>query len=87
MGRKLKIKKEHRNHINRNTIAQSVITDHRLRYDYEFDWTNVNILDTERYLNKRLTSEMFFKLQKNSINFQSDIECLNRAYVDILNKY
>jgi len=59
MDRKIKTRiAEHRNHINRNTIAQSVITD-RLRHDHEFDWTNVKILDIERYLNKRLTSEMY----------------------------
>jgi len=65
-GRKLKTKiLEHKNH-KKNIIVQLVITDHRLRHDHEFDWTNIKILNTEEYLNKRLTSEihqtLFIKL-------------------------
>ncbi|KYN13531.1 hypothetical protein ALC57_14236 [Trachymyrmex cornetzi] len=65
-----------------------LITDHRLGHNHEFDWTSVKILDTERFLNKRLTSKMLFiKLQNNSLNLQLDTECLNHAYVDILNEF
>jgi len=49
---------EHRNHIKRNKSTYSVITDHRIIFDHEFDWDNVEILDVERNLNKRLISEM-----------------------------
>jgi len=37
-GRTLKTRiSEHRNHINRNTTTQSVITEHRLNFSHEFD--------------------------------------------------
>ena len=59
-GRFLKTRtREHRAHINRNTAQSSVITDHRL-LNHEFDWDNVEILDEERILKKRLMSEMIF---------------------------
>jgi len=78
---------EHRNHINRNTTTQSVITEHRLQFKHDFDWENVEILDSERFLGKRLISEMMFiKRQKNSINLQSDTEYLDEAYISILKK-
>ena len=38
---------EHRNHINRNTIQISVITQHRIDLFHEFNWNNVHILDKE----------------------------------------
>jgi hypothetical protein len=79
---------EHRNHINRNTDNQSVITEHRISLNHEFDWENVQILDNERFLWKRLISEMLnIRLQKNSLNLQSDTECLHHAYVSILSKF
>lgn len=78
---------EHRNHIHRNISTHSVITDHRLQFNHEFDWDDVKILDRERYLGKRLISEMMFiKRQNNSLNLQSDTEYLHHAYVSILNK-
>ncbi|KYN31571.1 hypothetical protein ALC56_14069, partial [Trachymyrmex septentrionalis] len=43
---------EYRNHINWNATQHSVITEHRISHD--FDWENVKILDEERVLNKRL---------------------------------
>jgi len=47
MKRLLKTRKdysEHRNHINRNTIQHSVITEHRIEYNHEFDWNDIKIL-------------------------------------------
>ena len=44
--------KEYINHINWNTTQQSL-----LRIDlnfHEFDWENINILDEEEFLHKRL---------------------------------
>ena len=86
-GRLLKTRvKEHRSHINRNTTQRSVITDHRLT-NHEFDWDNVEILDTEPYLNKRLVSEMLFiRRQENGLNRQEDTECLNQAYISIIER-
>jgi len=44
---------EHRKHIKRNTSTHSVITDHRIIFDHDFDWNNVKILDVERNLNTK----------------------------------
>jgi len=33
---------EHKNHIKRNTSTHSVITDHRIIFDHDFDWDNVD---------------------------------------------
>jgi len=47
-GRQLKTRiTEHRNHIRHNTSVRSVITEHR--YDRDFQWDNVNILDEESF--------------------------------------
>jgi len=59
-------RKEYRNHVKRNTSQHSVITDYRL-LDYEFDWKNVEILDEEPILQKRLMSEIPDE-NKNGIN-------------------
>jgi len=87
-GRTLKTRiTEHRNHINRNTTTQSVITEHRINLSHEFNWDNVEILDKEQFLSKRLISEMIYiKRQKNSLNLQSDTECLDDGIITILNK-
>jgi len=78
---------EHKSHINRNTTVHSVITDHRISLSHEFDWENVEILDRERYLTKRLISEMLHsKRQKNSLNLHTDTECLDNGIDAILNK-
>ncbi|KYN42549.1 hypothetical protein ALC56_03008 [Trachymyrmex septentrionalis] len=78
---------EHRNHIRHKTSARSVITDHRLSHNHDFQWDNVLILDEEPSYKKRLISEMLhIKKQKNSLNLQTDTEGLNKAYLPIINK-
>jgi len=78
---------EHRNHINRNTTTQSVITEHRIGLSHDFDWNNVEILDVERFYTKRLISEMLhIRLQDNSLNLQTDTECLDDGIVAVLNR-
>jgi len=57
----------------------SVISKHRLQFEHEFDFDNSKILDNERYLGKRLVSEMLhIKLQENRkyLNAQNDTEFL-----------
>ena len=49
---------EHKNHINRNTIQHSVITQHRMDLGHNFNWDEVHILDKEQILHKTLLSEM-----------------------------
>ena len=57
-GRQLKTRiTEHRNHIRHNTSVRSVITEHRLQYDHDFQWDNVRILDEEPCYGKRLISD------------------------------
>jgi len=43
---------EHKNDINKNTGKHSVITEHRLDKNHEFDWDNPEILDKERFYYK-----------------------------------
>ena len=51
MGRQMKTRiTEHCNHIRHNTSVRSVITEHRLQYDHDFQWDNVKILDEEPLL-------------------------------------
>ncbi|KYM96621.1 hypothetical protein ALC62_12713, partial [Cyphomyrmex costatus] len=79
---------EHRNHINWNTQQKSVITEHRLNFSHEFDWDNVEILDEEINLNKRLISEMLhIHRQKNSLNVQTDTDLLDKAYDCLFTNY
>ena len=87
-GRKLKTRiAEHRNHINWNTSIHSVITEHRLECNHEFDWENIEISDNERFLGRRLISEMLhIQLQDNSLNLQTDTECLHHAYLSLLKR-
>ncbi|XP_018375985.1 PREDICTED: uncharacterized protein LOC108769469 [Trachymyrmex cornetzi] len=49
---------EHRNDIRKNINNHSVITEHRLNYNHDFDWDNIEIMDNERFLFKRRISEM-----------------------------
>jgi len=65
----------------------SVIIEHRLNFSHDFDWNNVEILDKEKYLTRRLISEMIhIKRQNNGLNLHSDTECLNDGIISILNK-
>ena len=68
-SRLLKIRvAEHRCHINRNTIQHSMITDHRINYNHNFDWDGARVLDSEPFRFRREISEMIhIKLQANGI--------------------
>jgi len=77
---------EHKNDINKKTKNHSVITEHRLELNHDFDWQKLIILDKKRFYYRRLTSEMInIKTQTNPINSQSDTE-MQFVYNDILNK-
>jgi len=77
---------EHQKDI-KKTINLSVITQHRLEFNHEFEWDNPIILDKEKQYYKRLISEMIYiKLQNNSLNLQTDTEVLEHVYVEILNR-
>ena len=81
-GRQLNTRiKEHKNHIKRNNPTKSVITEHRINLQHDFDWDNITILDHEPIYHKRLISEMLYiKRQKNSLNLQTDTEGLHQSY-------
>lgn len=77
--------KEHRSNINKLTNSPSVISQHRLSHNHEFNWDNVEILDNERMYSKRLISEMIhIKKQTNSINKQNDTEQFPDAYLPFI---
>jgi len=61
----------------------SVITDHRLEYNHEFDWDNVEVLDEEINYNKRFILEMIhIKKQRQGLNLKKDTELLHPIYND-----
>jgi hypothetical protein len=77
--------KEHNSHIRRNGGGHSVLTDHRLEHNHDFNWKDVKILDQEPSLNKRLISEMIFiKRQKEGLNLQTDTENLPETYISVI---
>jgi len=67
--RKLNIRiSEHQ--INRKTPNTSAITEHRLRHNHDFNWSNVKILDSKKFFWKKIISEMLnIQLRKNGFNY------------------
>jgi len=76
---------EHQNHIRRTTSTASVITNHRMHFNHDFDWNNVEILDVERYYHKLISEMLHIKRQRDGLNLQTDTECLDREYTSIIN--
>ncbi|EZA58481.1 hypothetical protein X777_01102, partial [Ooceraea biroi] len=74
---------EHRRNINGFSKYHSVVTDHRLAYDHDFDWLNPKVLHREKHWRKRQIAEMFFiKSFDNTINLQTHTENLNTVYLN-----
>jgi len=72
--------KEHLNNI-KSTSNHSVVTNHRLSYNHDFEWDKPNILHKEKNRKKREIAEMFLiKKFDNNINLQKDTENLNPIY-------
>jgi len=88
MNRQLKSKiMEHKNHIQWNTSIRSIIIDHRLQEDHEFDWENIAILDEEFQYKKRLVSEMLhIRRQIHRFNLRTDMERFLKIYFSIIDK-
>ena len=77
--------KEHRNNIKRHESNYSVISNHRISYNHDFDWEFVSILHNEINIKKREIVEMIFiKKQNNAINLQRDTDNLNPIYNTII---
>jgi len=75
---------EHRNHIRRDSVQSSVITNHRLESGHDFDWDRVEVLDEELNFNKRLVSEMIhIKKQKQGLNLKKDTDLLHPIYSEL----
>ena len=71
-------------HKNKKSI-ESVIYQHQMNYNHEFNWEETNIIDQESNYKKRLTSEMIhIKSNHNSINKKEDIYTLNKIFFPIL---
>jgi len=78
---------EHKKDINKKIVNHSVITEHRLQFNHDFDWDNPTILDKEQRYYRRLISEMIsIKTHSNTINLQSDTELLQNSYCEIFNR-
>jgi len=76
---------EHKNNIKNSNGNFSVVTDHRLNFNHEFDRQKPIILHKERNRKKREIAEMFFiKKFDNNINLQRDTENLNPIYDSII---
>jgi len=80
--------KEHKNNIKNASGNHSVVTNHRLSFDHDFEWDKPIILHREKNRKKREIAEMFFikkfKKSNNSINLQKDTENLNPIYDKII---
>jgi len=77
--------KEHFNNIKNTSGNYSVVSNHRLLFNHDFQWDKPIILHKERNKKKREISEMFLiKKFDNNINLQKDTENLNPIYNKLL---
>jgi len=80
--------KEHKNNIRNPSGNYSVVTEHRLSCNHDFEWDRPDILHKEKNRRKREIAEMLFikkfKKSNNSINLQKDTENLNPIYDRII---
>jgi len=77
--------KEHLNNIKSTSNNYSVVSNHRLLFNHDFQWDKPNILHKERNRKKREIAEMFLiKKHDNNINLQKDTENLNSIYNKLL---
>ena len=79
--------KEHKNNWKLDHDKWSVVSDHRLLYDHEFDWEKIKILDVERNWYKRNISEMLHIKTNDTLNKQTDTNRLNNIYKSILKNF
>ena len=66
--------------------SESVVCEHQLEFNHEFDWENTKIVDYVSDYREKLTSEMIhMKFNKFSINKKVEIFTLSRIYFSLLN--
>ncbi|EZA61386.1 hypothetical protein X777_12293, partial [Ooceraea biroi] len=76
---------EHRSDICRKVNTHSVVSEHRLNNNHDFDWSSPSILHSEKQRKKREIAEMFLIKQcKETINLQTDTDDLPEIYDNIL---
>ncbi|KYN30037.1 hypothetical protein ALC57_00480, partial [Trachymyrmex cornetzi] len=51
---------EHKANALKSSNLHTVVAEHQVQFDHNFDWDNVKVLDIEPFFHKRLTSEMIF---------------------------
>jgi hypothetical protein len=85
--RRLKTRvQKHCNDIKTSGGSPSVISNHRIEKNHNFDWKRVKILDSKSSYYKRSISEMVHvEKQKMSLNKQSDTERFFDSYIPTLN--
>lgn len=78
--------KKHRSDINKRSGSPSIISTHRINFQHDFEWNNVEILNRKCSYDKNLVSEMIhIKKQSFGINKQRDTESFPDLYIPILN--
>ena len=76
---------EHARSIKSYNTNSTALAQHAYKFKHSFDFKEVNILEHEQNLKKRLCLEMIhIKTNNNSINFRTDIENLSDIYFNII---
>jgi len=77
--------KKHVSDIKKSSGTLSVISEHRLAFNHEFDWSDTQIVDRVSSWYMRSVSEMIhIKRQHHGINKQSDTELLPEMYLPLI---
>jgi len=77
--------KEHNSDIKKKIGSPPVISEHRLKFNHDFQWDNIKILDNELSYHKRIVSEIVhIKKQRHGLNKHSDIHLLPKSYLPII---
>jgi len=78
--------KEHKYNIRLDYSKHSIVSEHIINFNHNFDSENVQILDHEHNYHKRMISEMIhIKEQNKGLNYMNDTDLLDDCYFDILN--
>lgn len=79
---------KHRADIRKRSGSPSVILNHRIKKQHEFDLSKTEILDKKSSYKKRLISEMIhIKRHNTALNKQSDTKLLPESYLPLLNPF
>jgi len=76
---------EHSADIKKKNDPPSVISNHRINDNHDFNWIDIEILEHERNYNKRLMFEMLVHIIKQRHGLNKQTEFLPEAYYPLLN--